>query len=524
MKTKSLSLAYIFILSLPAVFAQRNAVHGDLQTLVEITLNTSPTMQRNTLQIDDAKANVRGALSAFDVHLASGVNANRTNLNLPGADPRSQLLNQNLITNYSDFFVSSQKRFRTGTIASVRTNYSGIADNFPLNAYNQDVGPNVADHTSSANLTITQPLLRGNGIKVNTAQLEAAKLGVVSVEQDFELNTSYEVLQTGSAYWEYLGAFKALQVYLENENRVREVLEMTQDLVKADTKQESDLVQIKADLAAQEQQTTLARQNLYNARINLGRVVGIDEELSKEIGDPADDFPTVVEPGFVNKVDLASMLSLALQHRADIKAVKNMQDALDIQLIAAKNDLLPVLDLAGFFTYGGVAAGGGISQYFNAFGNVPGRNHVVGLSLTFSFPVNNNLAKASYAKGKIALSDQQIAYEDLQRNIELNVSIAHNNLLNSVAILEKAKEALAFSEQVFSNEQVRFQNGLTTLLNLILFQERLTYAQLEYIQAMQRFAVSVIHLRFETGTLFSVATRLAGSIDKSIFYTIPSNH
>ena len=91
-------------------------------------------------------------------------------------------------------------------------------------------------------------------------------------------------------------------------------------------------------------------------------------------------------------------------------------------------------------------------------------------------------------------------------------------------ILQKAEETLGYYQNVFSNEQVKFQNGLTTLLNLILFQERLTFAQLEHLQAQQQFATAIINLRHETGTLITIQENrlVVSSITNDIYYTIPN--
>ena len=62
---------------------------------------------------------------------------------------------------------------------------------------------------------------------------------------------------------------------------------------------------------------------------------------------------------------------------------------------------------------------------------------------------------------------------------------------------------------------------MTILLNLIQFQERLTFAELEYLQAQQQFAVAIVNLRYETGTLL-VNKNGESDINKSLFFTIPN--
>jgi len=325
----------------------------------------------------------------------------------------------------------------------------------------------------------------------------------------------------GSFYWQYVSAYESLQIFEANESRIRNVLEITQELVKADRRPEGDLLQIQADLADQERQTTTARQNFYNSKINLGRVVGISEGESKRIGDPLDRFPSTND----GNVRVEDMITLARKNRTDISAVALIQEGLDLQRKAAKNSRLPQLDLTGFFTYRGEASDGGVEQFFGALGNRPGRNQIAGFSLNFSIPVNNNRAKADFALSEIAVQDQQISYDNLVRNIDLNVSVALNNLENTAKIVKKAKESLDFSQQVFENEQIRFQNGLTTILSLILFQDRLTFAHLEYLSAEQQYAIALLNLRFETGTLLANdENSIARPLQKETFYTIPNNN
>ena len=109
---------------------------------------------------------------------------------------------------------------------------------------------------------------------------------------------------------------------------------------------------------------------------------------------------------------------------------------------------------------------------------------------------------------------------NLKRNIDLNVSIALNNLENSVEVLEKAKRALEFYQEVYNNEQVKFKNGMTILLNLIQFQERLTFAELDYLQAHQQVAIAIVSLRYETGTL--LLNKKGNKGNKELFFTIPN--
>ncbi|CAA9275190.1 MAG: hypothetical protein AVDCRST_MAG56-3446 [uncultured Cytophagales bacterium] len=500
----------------------QSGIACNLENLTELTLAKSPLIQLNRLEIDRSKANLQVQTSAFDYQTNAGIGFNHNRSNLFASDPRRSIMADPLRTNTTDFTGSLQRRLRSGLVASVSADYTRLSHNFPRNQFNEEVSPYLPDHSASAMLSLTQPLLRGRGGRIATAAERASSMLVESAQSEFVLNSSYQVLQTGIAYWQYLNAHQRLAIFEENEARVRNVLQITEKLVEADKKPASDLVQIKADLAGQQRQTIVARQELLNTRINLGKVVGLDGLESGQLSVPLNEFPTLAESGFAETLSQEAMVAIARQHRSDLAAFTKAQEALKVQLDLARNNLKPQLDLSGYVGYGGSAVGNGFNRIYAPFINRQGRDVNTGFRLNFAFPLNNNLAAANFSQQKIALQNQLISYDNLVRNIDLNISAALNNLTNSVLVLQKARETLEYSQNVFENEQAKFQNGLTTILNLILFQERLTYAQLDYLQAQQQFAMALVNLRFETGTLLSAANASeAFSVRPDAFYTVP---
>lgn len=493
----------------------------DIVKLSEITLAKNPTIKRNLLSVTNAEGNLQIQKSAFDYQLTSGLSLSRNSLNLFEADPRNEFISSQLKSKNTGASIGLQKAFRSSLRANLSVDYTNANDNFPFNRFSQDVGAYFEDHTVSSTFSLTQPLLRGRGNRMATALEKTSQLNVESTNENAEFANSFELLQTGSAYWQYVASYKNLKIFKGNEARVRRVLEITQELVKADKRPAGDLVQIQADLANQERQTKVAEQTLYSAKLNLGRSIGLSKEESKQLGDPTDEFPTIVESQYNKDFDEAAFLEIAQNNRKDILASKKSQEVLELQFSLSENNKKPQLDLTGFVNYGGMNMGNGLDNALATFSRNEGRNVGYGLSLNLSFPINNNLAKGAYIQNEVALKDQQIANENLQRNIALNVSIALNNLENSVQVLEKAQESLNFYQEVYNNEQIKFKNGLTILLNLIQFQERLTFAQLDYLQAHQQFASAIINLRYETGTLLANKNGTTG-ITKDLFYTIPN--
>ena len=517
---KNYLLVFILLISGNTFYSQTK-IKCNLMTVSSIAFNKSPTIKSANFTIQNSEANFQLQKSVFDFRLNSELKFQNEKYNLFNADPRNEFVDKTLKSNSFNLLTGLQKTLRSGQIVDLSLQYNYNNSNYPYNAFTEFVGSFYGNHSSTINFGLTQPLLRGRGAKITTASEKASVFYINKSKYDFEFANSYEIEQIGIAYWDYYTAFKSLSIYIQNENRVRAVLNMTAELVEADKKPESDLAQVNADLSNQERLTAVAKQDLYNSRLNLGRVIGLVDEESEKLDIPIDDFPTVLESGFNNAINKNALIKIAKDSRGDVKAIGEQYKAIELQYLVAANNLKPQLNLSAFAFYGSASVGNGVDKSWSSLVNNQGQDIGGGAKLTFSFPLNNNLAKGNYSISKIALQNQAVINDNTHRNIELNINIAINNLKNSVIVLEKSKESFNFYQNAFNNEQIKFQSGLTTLLNLILFQERLTSSELENLNAQQQFSNAIIILRHETGTLISKED-LGFKITQNAFYTIPN--
>jgi outer membrane protein len=499
----------------------QSKVRCDLVEIAYQALTKDPNIVRSSYALRSAESNLRIQRSVFDLNSFSELSLRNDRYNLLGADPRTSYIENSILkTNTLNLSAGLRKKIRTGQTLAFDMNYGFTNNNYPFNTFSQPIVTYLGNNASTLNLSLSQPLLRGKGRFIATALEKTYALYVDNAKSNNEFTNSYELWQIGIAYWNYFTAYKSLEIYQQNESRIRNVLAVTQELVKGDKKPAGDLIQIRADLASQERLTLLAEQALYAAKISLGRVIGLSSEESVLLDIPENDFPTIAGSEYKRDLDKADFIPVARAKRADLRAARQGYEALDRQYQLAGNNTKPQLDLTGFFSYGSVSTGNGVSDVLSSFANNYGRNIGTGAKLTFTFPVNNNLAKGNLAKSYFALNDQNVVMNNIQRSIELDISNDVNYLHNSVSTLEKAEEVLKYNRDVFNDEQVKFKSGLTTLLSLILFQERLTSAQLTYLQAYRQFASAIINLRHDTGTLIHLENK-GFTIDQSAFYTIP---
>jgi outer membrane protein TolC len=518
MRSKYLLLIVFLFFGQILINAQTKVTTCELTNLYQLTLSKSPTLERQKIKNRMAKVDKQSASSRFDYQIFSDLSINRSGLNLFNADPRTDFVDGQIKTNNLSLSGGVQRIFRTGLTASVGIQYARIGDNLPFNSFNENVGAFISNNQTSTSLSLTQPLLKGRGKYITTANEKVANISIESQQYNTTFIASNEVYSMTLGYWQYLAATKSLEIYQGNEERVSKVLEITNELVKAEKKPMADLLQIQADLKGKERQTINAQQAVYSARQNLGRQIGFTTVESEGISLPENDFPNIDKIG--TDLSLQDFLDVAYQNRNDLKAINKSLEILGIYLDVANNNIKPQLDLTGTVNYGGTDEGNGVDRFFSALGQQQGRNYQVGVGLKYLFPINNNAAEANQLNNQLQYNDQEILLKNQIRNIELNVSIAYNNFLNSIEAVKKSEQALIYHEEVFENEQFKFQNGLTTLLNLILFQERLTFAQLDFIQNQQQFAVAISNLRYETGTIFSEKQN-GNTVNLDLFYSLP---
>ena len=118
--------------------------------------------------------------------------------------------------------------------------------------------------------SVNVPLLKGAGKVAADAEEMAARETLEATLLDLEQTISKSVLSTTQAYWAYLAALEALEVFRRMEGDARQTLEDTRLLVRGNEQPASDLETFEANLAQKTSQRVAAEQDLFQARQNHG--------------------------------------------------------------------------------------------------------------------------------------------------------------------------------------------------------------------------------------------------------------
>ncbi|HSS47473.1 MAG TPA: TolC family protein, partial [Thermoanaerobaculia bacterium] len=376
-------------------------------------------------------------------------------------------------------------------------------------------------NTSTITFQLRQPLLRGRGrAAVQAAELSAER-EVTASGLDLRFAVSQRVQAVAGQYWQVRAAEHNLEVLRASEQSSRELLENTRKLIAADQVPAADLVQIEASVAAAESARIGGERDLFAQKQALGREIGLDSAEVAGLALPSDPFPDVRTEEVPPVTRSQGFIDLALRSRADLEAARQRVIETDLQRKAAENALQPQLDLVLAPGYSGLSGGGGVPGFFGPlFRNIPGASTV--LSLALSWPTLNQRALGALLQADAARRQNDLAVALLAKGIGADVPAALDAVHRDALRLAKAREAVGLFERAFVNEEKKLKAGTSTLLDLITQRDRLTAARQTEVAAELSLALSLLDLRFRTGTLVGSGGGPTGEVELARLTTLPS--
>jgi outer membrane protein TolC len=470
---------------------------------VHTTLERDPNLAVQRARFDSARGALEVAASQFDPVVTSALAQadNRT--------PLSPASSQEIRTLQSTLGVSQQ--FRTGLSIEPQV---GIVRSESVTA-----GSGVSD-TSTVTFLIRQPLLRGRGRAATAAGELSAQRALAAAGLDVRHLIAQRIVTVASQYWTVEAAVRDLDVLRASEASSRALLENTRKLIAADQVPAAELVQLEANLAAKESARIGGERQLFTARQDLGREIGLDGPEISRLPLPADPFPAVPPEQVPPAGKAAPFVAAGLRQRADLRAARERQAETEILRRAAVNALQPQLDLVLSPGYSGLVAGSDAGSFFSPlYGSIPGVSASVVLSL--ALPLFNRRARGELVQLDASLRQNVLAVDLVSKAIGANVPALLDAVGRNARQLAKARDAERLFERAVVNEEKKLQAGSSTLLDVINQQDRLTAAQQIEVSAQLALAVSLLQLRFETGTLIGEDGE-AGTVQAARLTTLPS--
>lgn len=398
------------------------------------------------------------------------------------------------------FDANERYRFETGISKDFTTGGTAVLST-DLTRFN-NLGPGISfdpdpAYTAAVRLGITQPLLRGFGEDVNTAQIRLAGNSETRALEQLRGDLMSVAEATEFAYWELLLRWREVEIrqwLIDEGERVRKVLEGRRDYDVKDAEYTDAVARVesrKADLIR-------ARRELRRSSDNLKRIINDPEYPvgSEIVLRPVDVF---IDSAFT--YDLTAMLREAIALRPEVRQAQlGIDDALIRQTVAA-NDKLPRLDLGASIAYLGLE-----NSAADAYGNLTDGDfvdYVVGLN--FEYPLGNRGPEARFRQARLRAAQSRVGYRSAVQTAVADVKGALRSVVTNFELIGATRATrLAQAENLRSLlalEETGNVDLTPEFLNLkFQRQESLAQARQQELQALVNFDQSLAALRRAMGT------------------------
>lgn len=476
-------------------------------------LETNLDLRGRVIDVAVAEANILSSLGAFDVTITSGVSVERSETPQRGSAFTFSTSSSTL----SGYFGVGRK-LETGGRIDFRINASRNLTDQLRSFFDASQGSDrLASYRIQPTLTLSHPLLRGLGIRVNRANIDRARLAT-SQSEAIELAAAQDLVRDlVSAYWDVLFAKRDLQ----NKKRAVELqeqqLKRTQAQVAAGRLSPVDAKAVQQALAVRESEVLVAENALLDTSLTLRTLMGQGFADRDVLGIMPETDPVLVQP---EPVVFKAEIDKALKTNPQIRQLELALASKRIDELEAANQRLPQLDFTGTFsptgrsvdsspdsTTGAPGSEGSWGEAFRNFFNddvaADGifAEYTVSGALDFTWAVQNRTAKGNHSRVEAELRRAELNLAQIRQTVSTSVIRASNGLRTAGKRMEVAEISVELAEENLAAEQARFSVGRATNYDVNFRIDELAKAQSEALSAQIDYLKALVQLQALTGEI-----------------------
>jgi outer membrane protein len=403
-----------------------------------------------------------------------------------------------------------EQSFLTGTTVGLNLQNTGINSNSLRANFNPATN-------SSLGLTVTQRLLQGFGVGLNSRQIVIAKNNREVADLTFKLQVITTVAAVMDLYWD-------LVTFNENVRVATQALATSQKLYNDNKKQVEvgtlapiEVVSAEAQVATAQQNLTIAETQVLQQETILKAALSRTGTSSPAVAD-AHIIPTdrMRIPDVEPIAPIQDLVAEALATRPELASNRIQLQNSKIALRGSRNQLLPSLDLVG--TFGTAALAGSVNPilpnnpapgffiggYSTVLSQLFQRNFPnYGIGFNLNVPIRNRAAQANVINDQLTLRQQQLLLQRQENQVRVDVQNALIGVQQSHAQYNSSTKARVLQEQTLDAEQKKYALGASTIYNVILALTNLTQAQAAEVAALGAYSKAKVELERSTGQLLN---------------------
>jgi outer membrane protein TolC len=389
---KSILVILFLSLTVQAAYGQEK-LELTLADAVAAALSRNLNVEEEKLLQKVEEAGILEAKGEFDPTLSAGINAAETK------DPSVTTIvstEQETV----DYDAALQGKIPTGTSYDLRvtgTKVKRSATPFLLvNPY----------YSSDAVITITQPLLKGFGTRVQKSRIRAAETDLEAARLRAEHHAMELIDETALAYWELYFARGNLEAAGISLKLAESTLKEVQAKIEAGTFAPVEIYKAEAEAAIREEKFLSARKAVFDAEDTLRAIMNTTEWHGEIV-------PVEVPPEPAPAPALEGLMKDAFANRRDLKQADTELKSRKIMSSYYKNQMLPELNVVGSAGLSGLS-----DSYASAIESTSdGDFYNWKVGLVFEIPIGNRAKKGQYLRAENEAELAELKVKQIKQQI-----------------------------------------------------------------------------------------------------------
>jgi outer membrane protein TolC len=506
---------------------QNSQVMRDLGGLVLRSPQTARSVQTPAITELDPRFGVEAALAEFDTNFAA-----RTSW-----EKNDRAINNLLLGGGTNIFTQDlgvaqyqlQKRSVTGATFTARHTTDYDANNAPANLFGSAWGTNFEGE-------IRQPLLQNAGVEINRLNgangIPGQANGVLIARAntdiaiaDFEIGVRDMVSNVENAYWDLYYAYRDLDAKtaardsaLDSWRRVQALAQAGRKGGEADKEAEAREQYFRFQ---EEVQNALTGRLIDGTQTNNGSSGGsfrgtggvqvTERRLRLLIGLPITD-GRMLRPSDQPKLakidyDWYEALSEAVVRRAELRKQQWVVKRREMEMLAARNFLLPQLDTVGRYRFRGFGKdlinpqSDGV-RFDNAYENLTDgdfQEWQVGLEL--NMPLGFRRGHAAVRQAELQVARERALLREQERDVQSGLSNAASELERAFIVAQTSYNRRAAAKEQLGAVQAAYESDKAGLDLVLDSQRRAVESESRYHASLVEYALAIKNLHFEKGSL-----------------------
>lgn len=336
--------------------------------------------------------------------------------------------------------------------------------------FDPNLNRNVTGNSESYSMSMSTGVDLFTGFR-RGAEMDRARADILAAESRLEDQRFQIALQTKNQYFQALRQSDLLEVARARLARAEESLEFTRRRAEAGTGTRSDTLRARLEVQNARQAVLTSESSLRAARLNLGRLVGVEGPVG------------VVRPEGLDPSPLPyseeELLRMAQDASPSVRAARAGTVAAQAAYRSARSAYMPTLRTSGSYSWN------------NSEPSWETGRTAWSMSLNLSYPIFNGFSReASVERAANAERLARIQEEDARLQARVQVDNALRALETAEAAIALAEETLVVAEEDMRVVQQRYELGVATILDVITSQIALDQAQVDRVTARYDYVVA----------------------------------